>query len=454
MSEMSTDPSGIPRRTFLHRAGVVGAGLAVTGVAEACGSSTGGGKGKLTGTLVYAKGPFTATPNPDIALNKKLLAPFLKKHPGLKVEVRLYDWATRQQTLTAELAGPNPPDIVYNSDSSWGLYASLGALVDLTDRIKSPSFADTYNAIPKSMWQQTAYKGRLYGIPLYASVYAIAVNKALMKNAGVTDWKSSWSALINAAKATRKGNVYGWGNSFKYGDNDGSGILGFLYANGAKIYNGDLSAGALNTPAAAQAFDFYRDLYAADVAPPVDAYNGDGLESLFGDGRIALLQDATETTLGEVLASGKGNAFPMEVIPFPAGPSGRKPAAQYSVGCLSISTKSKSQDAAWAAIEYLADKQAVTTYLKEFGGRILPLRTDVDTSTLFPPAKNYADAALKQEYVATSPYAFIPPATPLLVASVQSITPAWEKAARGTAGAKAAATANSAVNNVIAHHGQ
>jgi multiple sugar transport system substrate-binding protein len=437
------------RREFLRRG--AGAGMLLSaggGLLAACGDSSGAAKGTAaaaSGSIRFLKGPNWAD---DLSWQRETAAAFTKAHPSITVTPSLYDWASVETQLTTAFASNAPPDIVYMADTLWPKFADAGALLDLSDYVNDPAFAAEKAKYPKGAWEAVTYQGKVFGVPLIQGVMSVVyLNMDLLKAAGVTDAISSYDAMRAAAKATRKGNVYGYSLTTTFNDFAYQEWMNYVVNSGAAILAADGKSGGFDTPQNAQAFDLLRGVFFEDKsAPPPGAYNREALKALFQAGRLAIYHSDANEKIISGQAEGKPVKFAYEVHKLPPGPGGQ---FTFTVrGNLHVAAKSKSPKAAWEYVKYLTSAQRETAFIRAQGGDLQPSRADI-AATVYPPgpAFDWSRRVVKE---------FIPDGRsvqphPRMVDMLKAIEDEYERCIRGQqSGAQMVAAANAKINDLAA----
>ncbi len=201
MSDVVRSTRGLSRRSFLERVAATGVVVGGAGLFAACGGDD-DDDAVAAGTITFIKGPNFED---DLKFQQGLGKSFQASHPKVTVKARLYDWANVETQLTTAFASPNPPDVVYMADTLWPRFADANALLDLTEYVNDPAFAEEKARYPEQAWEAVTYEDKIYGVPLIQGVISVLyVNTDLMKKAGVADAVSSYDAMREAARATRK----------------------------------------------------------------------------------------------------------------------------------------------------------------------------------------------------------------------------------------------------------
>jgi multiple sugar transport system substrate-binding protein len=284
MSASAPVPVRHPRRT-VRRVAVTAAVLSLSaGVLAACGGGS-GSSGSSTIVLSHGYTDVEAT-----AL-KAAVSTWNSQHPSETVNLQFNggnDYAL-QKTVAGFTAG-NYPDIAYEYGSSAAQLARQPKLVDLTDKVKSPS-VDWNDFYPSERTAATV-DGKVVGIPALVDNLALVYNKKLFAAAHVAPPTNNWSWADFRAAAKKLTNAsthtYGWAYV-----NDGSEdtvwrFLAMLWQAGGQLLTPDNSKPAFDSPAGEAALQQLHDMSVVDKSVYLDQGNGNYL-NLFNSGKIAML---------------------------------------------------------------------------------------------------------------------------------------------------------------------
>jgi ABC-type glycerol-3-phosphate transport system substrate-binding protein len=436
------------RRGLLRGAMGAGVGLAAGGILQACGGGGDGAAatkaGPVSGSIEFLTGPLHPD---DLKIQQGYARLFHQAHPDATVKVGLFDWGTMVPTLTTKFAGDRPPDLLHMGDSFWAKLGSQGAFADLTDRVHDSSFAASFKATRPQYWDALTYQDRIYGVPWLSGVYScLYVNKSLMDDAGVKDYGSSMAAFRAAAAATRKGNVYGYAMPATFTDFGYQEWMNWVFNAGTNFLNEDQTAGALDTPDAAAAFDMLRAMHVEDRSTPVAGqYDRAGIEALFRAGRVAMLHDGSNAAIITGATEGKQLDFEWEVIPIPPGPGGQFVTVGYE--SLHIAAKSKDPDLAWAYLQSLVAPDRIVEYDRRIDAVLQPVRTDV-VDRIYPKTAKFALAERFLEEF--HPKGRIVQSHPRMIDCLRAATSELELCIRGKkTGAQMVHDANAQINEIV-----
>jgi multiple sugar transport system substrate-binding protein len=209
---MRREPSGGSARNTRKWVGAIAVvTLAVTAalsVGSAGAKSSKPAQAKATNLTMWFWG------NDDAPGADKWLAAAVKsyeaKNPNIKIKVVTQPVATFIQTFQAAAAAKSGPDIAAQWATGpvltqvWG--GAITAISDLVPKSETKNWLNT---------GENTYAGKIWAMPLYLIGIPWMYNKALMKQAGITDYPATkWSQIISYCKTLRAKNIvpFAFGN--------------------------------------------------------------------------------------------------------------------------------------------------------------------------------------------------------------------------------------------------
>jgi ABC-type glycerol-3-phosphate transport system substrate-binding protein len=428
----------LSRRRLLQRTAAAGIALSGVGALQACGGDGGGAPaqdGPLSGTLSLVKGPFR---DDELQLIGRVSDRFAREHPQLDLRRRFYDWGTMETQLTTAFAGDRPPDIVYLTIAVYPKFAEAGALADLTEYVEAPDYQAERMHISETLWEGGTFEGRVYGVPWVGAHYPIFVNRDLLAQANASDWDESYDSMVAAARAARRGDVFGFGMVTSYKDFAYQDWLPYIRGAGADIFNDDATAGALDTPEAAAAWDVLATMFQDGLAPKPGQYDFEGYRALFEAGRVAILHEQIDFV--SILEASKKVDFDWDIAFPPPGPAGQTLLSDF--GYLTVAAKSENKDAAWEYIKYLTSAPGATSYLNAIDIGLLSARDDT-------PGVNEGNAKLQKAAEMADRCKPLQP-HPKILDALRVASREFERCVAGEKdGAAAVRDANAAVTNLL-----
>ena len=195
--------------------------------------------------------------------------------------------------LHTMVAGGEPPDVASLHGAYYLSFADSGALYDLDKFISQDPDFDLDDFHPRLV-KMCRWKGKLYSLPRYTSLYALFYNKDIFDAAGVPypsqqgEW--TWGDYLNTVRKLTI-DIDGDGRPDQWGcyiDFWGARIYPWLWQNGAHLMDPARQRLTLDTPEAIEALTFLVDLrHKYNVTPaPTPGERNEGLE-LFCQGKVA-----------------------------------------------------------------------------------------------------------------------------------------------------------------------
>ncbi len=193
------------------------------------------------------------------------------------------------KTLSGIAAG-TAPDIAYEYGSSIAALAGRPQVVDLTDKVKDPSF--DWNDFYSFERDATTSDGHVYGVPALVDNLALVYNKDLFDAANLpyptADWTWDDFRAASLALTDASNKQYGWAYV-----NDGSEDtvwrwIAMLWQAGGDLLNADGTATAFDSEAGLKATQQLQDMAVTDKSVYLDTGNGNYL-NLFNSGKIGML---------------------------------------------------------------------------------------------------------------------------------------------------------------------
>ena len=300
----------------------------------------------------------------------QVLAAFTEENPCVTVvaEPNIGDEQnTRRLTM---IASGTAPDLIATGESWIPLYSEAGGFLDLTPYVEGDNGIDPATVFYEGVYNQGFYQGVPYAIAKDYSTSAFYINRDLFDAAGIAYPEEGWTwddALEIALELTVDGNGnnanspdFDPENIVQYGidiipDGWWRGYQSYLYSWDAHTISDDgtTTQGFLNSEAALEAWEFYRDLvFEYHVAPSANVQGAveGGRVQMFQDGKVAIgvtfhgpwWQDVFNETPN----------LQWGVAPLPAGPNGTHESAVMWMGW-GINANTEYPDEAWALLKFL-----------------------------------------------------------------------------------------------------
>ena len=300
----------------------------------------------------------------------QVLAAFTEENPCVTVVAEPNigdDQNTRRLTM---IASGTAPDLIATGESWIPLYAEAGGFLDLSPFVEGESGIDPATVFYEGVYNQGFYQDTPYAIAKDYSTSAFYINRDLFDAAGIAYPEEGWTwddALDIALELTVDGNGnnanspdFDPENIVQYGidiipDGWWRGFQSYLYSWDAHTISDDgtTTTGFINSEAAVEAWEYYRDLvfehHVAPTANELGAIEG-GRVQMFQDGKIAIgvtfhgpwWQDVFNETPN----------LQWGVVPLPAGPEGTRESAVMWMGW-GINANTEHPEEAWELLKFL-----------------------------------------------------------------------------------------------------
>ena len=346
-------------------------------------------------TLKFAKAPHGED---EIENFEQWFAPFTEA-TGIEIEHTVVPWNDLEAIYSANFAGNDVFDVMYQVSTHLTLFGEQGAFVDMTDLVNGEDFAMDRSHMPDSIVNASVYQDKLYGLPFIIGTIVMFANEDLLAAAGV-DAPTTTEELIAAAAAVQNPpDVWGFYTPTTAVDFGWYFNLQNVHNFGGDIISDDLSAATIDSPAVHDATDYAVDLICgAQVQPPLGQYNREGAIDLFRAGKLAFLLDEP---LRVTVFEDEGLPFEWDIY-MPVGAPGGLQTQFSTTGHWVIAEKSQNKDAAWELVKFLSSQEFSKTYNERYG--FVPTRDDVDVSGGNPLlAKNFEWAMTTWDGLKTHP---------------------------------------------------
>jgi multiple sugar transport system substrate-binding protein len=208
-------------------------------------------------------------------------AQFESEHPGIRVELEQLTWQAGQEKIQAALAAGQAPDLCELGSTWLPRFAAEGVLADVT------SLADSL-AADYVQWEPARHAGKVYGLPWVVGTRALFVNRALCRQAGLDPDRppATWDELIAAATAIDNLGPAEHGFGLNAGERYVlfKKFMPFAWGNGGEVLTPDLSRSVFDSPANAEALEFYVRLSRVSLLEKQDV-----IDRTFQEGKVGMM---------------------------------------------------------------------------------------------------------------------------------------------------------------------
>ncbi|TCC16004.1 sugar ABC transporter substrate-binding protein [Kribbella speibonae] len=354
--------------------------------ASACGGDSGGGSSSADGGKVTLRFTWWGS-DTRTKLTQQVIDAYQKDHPNVTIKGEFGEWSGYWDKLATTVAANDAPDIIQMDEKYLREYADRGALQDL----KKADGLDTGKFEPDTLGAGE-FDGGLYGLNAGINSFAVVVNPAAFKTAGVavpddTTW--TWDDFSRiAAEITTKsgGKITGAG---ALGTNE-AGLNLWARQNGESLWTKDGKLG-VSPEKTTDFFKYILKLRDAKAIPSAEAISQDMNASLdqsaFATGKLAM----SFIWSNQLVAFSKATGQQLKLLRIPSADGKAADNGSYYKGSMfwSISARSKHQKEAAEFVNYLANSTAAGDVL--LAERGVPPNTEVRAAVT--PKLQPADAA-------------------------------------------------------------
>jgi len=258
----------LSRRRFLALTG--GAGLAAS--LAACGggsksspAAAGNGGASYSGPAVTI-GFWNGFTGGDQQYIVNLVNQFNQKHPNIKVQMSVFQWADFNAKLPVAVNSGKAPQVAAMHVDDIPTNAARGVVVPVDDVAKALGLEE--NDFSPVLWKGSIWNGKRYGIPLDIHPLGMYYNKDVLEKGGLDPDKppqthDEYMSALDALKA--KGIQGHWAPPFLF-----TGTFQFesiLWQNGGQTFSDDAKTATFDSQAGIDAMTWLRDLVTKGYSP-------------------------------------------------------------------------------------------------------------------------------------------------------------------------------------------
>ena len=332
----------------------------------------------------------------EITNQQAIVDAFHAANPKITVKVTVSDWDTYWDKLQTGIAGGDAPDVFAMDGPLFPDYQSRDVLLDLQPYIDASGY-DLGQLADQAVADFTTAGGQ-FGLPRDLNVVALYYNKTMFDAAGLPypDDTWDWAKLVEVGKQLTlrdsAGAVSQWGFYTETTDMENY-WSSLVWQNGGDVISADHRTSLVGSDAAVGGLQFLQDLIWKDKIMP-DAAVTDVLGDAFEQGQAAM-----EANGSWLVATHLAAGLDFGIAPLPKGPAGRATSINPTGAVVFKGTKSP--DAAWEFVKYLASPAAQTQLMQLKAS--LPANKEVLAG---PFASSFDGAAVLADAIA---YAHIKP---------------------------------------------
>ncbi|MFA3839126.1 MULTISPECIES: sugar ABC transporter substrate-binding protein [Streptomyces] len=371
--------------------------VSLLAAATACGGgSSSEGSNESPKTLTY----WASNQGPNIEADKKILQPELakfEKQTGIKVKLEVVPWSDLlTRILTATTSGEGPD--VLNIGNTWSSsLQATGALLPWDQ--KNFDKVGGKDRFVESALGSTGAQGKdPAAVPLYSMAYALYYNKAMFKEAGITEPPKTWDELTADGAKISKGGKWGLGAEGSNLSNNIHQVFVLAKQHGGDFFTADGKADFTNDAAVA-AVKQYVDMMATNkiIAPGNAEYAKNQSLSDFSKGKTAMvLWQAAATTFKS--QGMKDDEWGVAPVPVQSGAPGAGKATNSMVAGINLAVfkNTKNIDGSLKFVKFMTSDAEQKLLCKTYGS-IPPVK-----AAQSDPAFDRPELKVLRETLATS----------------------------------------------------
>ena len=296
----------------------------------------------------------------EIKNQQAVVDAFHVANPKITVNVTVSDWDTYWDKLQTGIAGGDAPDVFAMDGPLFPDYQSRDVLLDLKPMIDRDGY-DLGQLADQAVADFTTPDGQ-FGLPRDLNVIALYYNKAMFDAASVPypDDTWDWAKLVEVAhKLTVDTNSDGkpdqWGFYTETSDMENY-WSSLVWQNGGDIIAPDGKSTVLGSDEAVAGLQFLQDLIWKEKVMPDPALFAD-VGDAFEMGKAAM-----EANGSWLVPTHEAAGIELGIAPLPKGSAGQATSINPTGAVVYANTKSP--EAAWAFVKYLASPVAQTKLME------------------------------------------------------------------------------------------
>lgn len=283
---------------------------------------------------------------------QSLVQQFERAHPDIRIRVQQVPWTAAYEKLVTAFAGEALPDVCQLGNTWIALFAALGALEDLTDRVGPGHEVDPKEYFP-GVWASNVVDQRVFGVPWYVDTRILFYRKDLLAKAGHDEPPQTWDEWMQTMRDVQAQQPEGsYAALLPVNEFEQPIILGLQ--TGAPMLSDGGRRGNFSGPEFRRAFEFYVNIFREGLAPRLSNTHISNVWQEFERGTFAMY----------VTGPWNVNEFRQRMSPAMEGkwttapmpsPNDERPGASTAGGCsLVVFRESPRKEAAWKFVEFLS----------------------------------------------------------------------------------------------------
>lgn len=266
--------------------------------------------------------------------------------------------------LKSAIAGRKIPDVFFYNPAQVKAYVNSGVLLDITEAVENSEDVKLDDIWEKGVDKyrfdgETLGEGAIYGLPKDLGPFALGYNKTMFEDAGVPlpdkDKPYTWDEFVDVAKQLTK-DTNGDGKMDQYGTgfNVNWALQPFVWSNGADWINEDGTKVTIDDPKFIEALQFFVDQQLKHgITPSIGETQTLDTYQRWLKGQLAFFPVGP----WDMAAFKEQLKFEYDLLPWPAGSTGKASGWVGSLGIGVGSTTKHKEEAAELAMYLSADQE-------------------------------------------------------------------------------------------------
>ncbi|HLN12779.1 MAG TPA: sugar ABC transporter substrate-binding protein [bacterium] len=280
---------------------------------------------------------------------------------GIQVQVDRVPYPEWPDKVITLLNSGAPPDTYWADPAKYPEYVEKGWLEPLDDYIAGSKVIKKDEFLPTA-WEKVTYKGKIYGLPKDWSVRGAYYNEDLFNKLKITKVPETVEELKQTALEVKSKDPSLFGYMWPMKTPDTwmfEGLAPIMLPNEAAVVSADGTRSTFNSPAMAETYQFFVDIWKAKAAPEQGmASTNQDLYPLFGGSKVAMMQTGF-FVIKAILPKIGPDHYNTFVVKGRGGHYG----TPMSVSAFSIPAQAKNKDGAWALLEWMYRPENITAFL-------------------------------------------------------------------------------------------
>ena len=266
--------------------------------------------------------------------------------------------------LKSAIAGRKIPDVFFYNPAQVKAYVNSGVLLDITETVETSEDVKLDDIWEKGVDKyrfdgKTLGEGAIYGLPKDLGPFALGYNKTMFEDAGIPlpdkDKPYTWDEFVDVAKQLTK-DTNGDGKMDQYGTgfNVNWALQPFVWSNGADWINEDGTKVTIDDPKFIEALQFFVDQQLKHgITPSIGETQTLDTYQRWLKGQLAFFPVGP----WDMAAFKEQLKFEYDLLPWPAGSTGKASGWVGSLGIGVGSTTKHKEEAAELAMYLSADQE-------------------------------------------------------------------------------------------------